>query len=150
MDKLKKILNRETVLYLVFGVATTLVNYIVFFLCYELVFDGDNSPAANTIAFAAAVVFAFVVNKVFVFESKSWNVETLTREVPPFLGARVGSFLIEEAGLILCEDVWHLGNVTAFAIDGMELTGVTVAKLVLSVVVVVLNYVFCKFLVFKK
>lgn len=150
MDKLKKILNRETVLYLVYGVATTLVNYIVFFLCYELVFDGDNSPAANTIAFVAAVIFAFIVNKVFVFESKSWNVEALTREVPPFLGARVGSFLIEEAGLVLCEDVWHLGNVTVFAIGGTELTGVTAAKLVLSVVVVVLNYVFCKFMVFKK
>ena len=150
MDKLKKILNWETVLYLVFGVATTLVNYIVFFLCYELIFGGDNSPAANTIAFAAAVVFAFIVNKVFVFDSKSWSVDALKREVPPFLGARVGSFLIEEAGLVLCEDVWHLGNVTVFAMGEMELTGVTAAKLVLSVVVVVLNYVFCKFLVFKK
>ena len=150
MDKLKKILNRETVLYLVFGVATTLVNYIVFFLCYELIFGGDNSPAANSIAFAAAVVFAFMVNKVFVFESKSWSVDALKREVPPFLGARVGSFLIEEAGLVLCEDVWHLGNVTVFAMGEMELTGVTAAKLVLSVAVVVLNYVFCKFLVFKK
>lgn len=150
MDKLKKILNLETVLYLVFGVATTLVNYIVFFLCYELIFGGDNSPAANTIAFAAAVVFAFIVNKVFVFDSKSWSVDALKREVPPFLGARVGSFLIEEAGLVLCEDVWHLGDVTVFAMGEMELTGVTAAKLVLSVVVVVLNYVFCKFLVFKK
>ena len=150
MEKLKKILNRETVMYLVFGVATTVVNYIVFFLCYELIFGGDNSPAANTVAFVAAVLFAFVVNKVFVFESKSWGVDALKREVPPFLGARVGSFLIEEAGLILCEDVWHLGNVTVFAMGEMELTGVTVAKLALSVIVVVLNYVFCKFFIFKK
>ena len=150
MDRLRKLLNRETVMYLVFGVATTAVNYIVFFLCYELIFGGDNSPAANTIAFAAAVVFAFIVNKVFVFESKSWSIDALKREVPPFLGARIGSFLIEEAGLILCEDVWHLGEVTVFAVGEMKLSGVTVAKLALSVIVVVLNYVFCKFFVFKK
>ena len=150
MDKLKKILNRETLLYLVFGVATTLVNYIVFFLCYELVLGGDNSPAANTIAFIVAVVFAFVVNKAYVFESKSWSMNAFVKEVPPFMGARIGSFLIEEAGLILCEDVWHLGDVVVLAVGGMELTGVTVAKLVLSVAVVIINYVFCKFFVFKK
>ena len=150
MDKLKKILNRETILYLVFGVATTLVNYIVFFLCYELLLGGDNSPVANTVAFVVAVAFAFIVNKVFVFDSNSWSMNALAKEIPPFMGARIGSFLIEEAGLILCEDVWHLGDDVVLAVGGMELTGVTVAKLLLSVIVVIINYVFCKFFVFKK
>ena len=150
MDRLRKLLNRETVLYLVFGVATTLVNYIVFFLSYALIYGRDNSPAANAIAFAAAVVFAFVVNKIFVFESKSWNMDALRKEVPPFLAARVGSFLIEEAGLFLCEDVWKMGDAVMLAIGDIQLTGVTIAKLGLSVAVVVLNYVFCKFFVFKK
>ena len=149
VDKQKKILNRETVLYLVFGVATTVVNYIVFFLIYEAL-GRQNSPVANAVAFAAAVVFAFVVNKMYVFESKSWSMECLTKEVPPFLAARVGSFLIEEAGLFLCEDVWNLGAVMVFRMGEIQLTGVVAAKLVLSVVVVVLNYVFCKWLVFKK
>ena len=150
MDRLKKLLNRETGMYLVFGVATTLVNYIVFFLCYELAFGRDNSLAANAIAFIAAVVFAFVVNKAYVFESKSWSLNVLKKEIPPFLAARVGSFLIEEAGLFLCEDVWDLGNVIAVRVGELELTGVTVAKLLLSVVVVILNYVFCKLFIFKK
>ena len=150
MDRIRKLLNRETILYLVFGVATTLVNYIVFFLCYEWIYGRDNSPVANAIAFVAAVVFAFVVNKAFVFESKSWNVDALKREIPPFMAARIGSFLIEEAGLFLCEDVMHLGNVTVMTIGDIALTGVTVAKIGLSFVVVVVNYVFCKFFVFKK
>ena len=150
MERMRKLLNRETVLYLVFGAATTLVNYIVFFFCYELTFGGDNSPAANAIAFGAAVIFAFAVNKIYVFESKSWTMDALRQEVPPFLAARVGSFLIEEAGLFLCEDVWGLGSITVMTVADVELSGVTAAKLALSVVVVVLNYVFCKFFVFKK
>ena len=150
MDRLKKLLNKETIMYLVFGVATTLVNYIVFFLCYELVLGQENSPGANAVAFVVAVIFAFVVNKLFVFESKRWSLEVLKKEIPPFLAARLGSFLIEEAGLFLCEDVWDLGHVAILTVGDLELTGVAVAKLLLSVVVVVLNYVFCKLFVFKK
>lgn len=150
MDKLKKLLNRETILYLVFGVATTVVNYIVFYLVYDLMFGQDNSLVANCAAFIVAVIFAFVVNKMFVFESKSWGFEALRREVPSFLAGRIGSFLIEEAGLFLCEHVWKLNGVVLLSVAGMELDGITVAKLALSVIVVILNYVFCKFFVFKK
>ncbi len=150
MDKLKKLLNRETILYLVFGVATTVVNYIVFYLTYDLAFGRDSSLVANCIAFVAAVIFAFVVNKMFVFESRSWSMDALRREVPSFLAGRVGSFLIEEAGLFLCENVLRLNGVILLSVAGMELDGITVAKLALSVIVVILNYVFCKFFVFKK
>ncbi len=150
MDKLKKLLNRETILYLVFGVATTVVNYIVFWLVYDVALGKQRSLAANTVAFIAAVVFAFVVNKMYVFESKSWGMEALKKEIPSFLASRIGSFLIEEAGLFLCEGVLNLNGVILFNVMGMEVDGITTAKLALSVVVVILNYVFCKFFVFKK
>lgn len=150
MERLKKILNRETVLYLVFGVATTVVNYIVFWVIYNVAFGKEHSLVANTGAFVAAVVFAFVVNKMYVFESKSWGVDALKKEVPSFLASRVGSFLIEEAGLFLCEGVLKLNGVVLFNIMGFEVDGITAAKLLLSVVVVILNYVFCKLFVFKK
>ena len=150
MDKLKKLLNRETILYLIFGVATTLVNYIVFFLFLEMVLDGQNSPLANAIAFVAAVIFAFVVNKVYVFESKSWSLDALKREVPSFLAARVGSFLLEEVALIICEDVLHLENVIVLQLGTTQFSGIAAAKIALSVIVVILNYVFCKWFIFKK
>jgi putative flippase GtrA len=67
VDKIKKILNRETILYIVFGVATTVVNYIVFHLLYNVLWQQRSSLIANAAAFAAAVIFAFVVNKTFVF-----------------------------------------------------------------------------------
>ena len=143
MDKLKKLLNRETILYIVFGVATTVVNYIVFHLLYNVLWHQNHSLAANAVAFVAAVIFAFVVNKCFVFESKGWDAATLKREIPSFLGARVGSFGIEEAGLFL-------GGVIAITIGGTAFDWITVVKIALAFVVVALNYVFCKLFVFKK
>ena len=150
MDKLKKLLNRETILYIVFGVATTVVNYIVFHLLYNVLWHQNHSLAANAAAFVAAVIFAFVVNKCFVFESRSWNAATLKREIPSFLGARIGSFGIEEAGLFLAEKVFRLGGVIAITLGGTAFDWITVVKIALAFVVVALNYVFCKLFVFKK
>ena len=150
MDKLKKLLNRETILYIIFGVATTVVNYMVFHLLYNVLWSQRNSLIANAVAFVAAVIFAFVVNKLFVFESKSWNTATLKREIPSFLAGRIGSFGIEEAGLFLAEKVLKLGGIIAITIGTTQLDWITVIKVGLAFVVVALNYVFCKLFVFKK
>lgn len=150
MEKLKKLLNRETILYIIFGVATTAVNYIVFHLLYNVLWHQNHSLAANAAAFVAAVIFAYVVNKLFVFESRGWDAATLKREIPSFLGARIGSFGIEEAGLFLAEKVFKLGGVIAITIGGTAFDWITVVKIDLAFVVVALNYVFCKLFVFKK
>ena len=150
MDKLKKLLNRETILYIIFGVATTAVNYIVFHLLYNVLWHQQRSLTANAAAFVAAVIFAFVVNKLFVFESKSWSAATLKREIPSFLAARIGSFGIEEAGLFLAEKVLKLGGIIAITVAGVALDWITVIKVALAFVVVALNYVFCKLIIFKK
>ena len=150
MDKIKKLLNRETILYIIFGVATTVVNYIVFHLLYNVLWHQQNSLTANAAAFVAAVIFAFVVNKLFVFESKSWSPATLKREIPSFLAARIGSFGIEEAGLFLAEKVFKLGGVIAITLGGVSLDWITVVKVALAFVVVALNNVFCKLFIFKK
>ena len=150
MDKLKKLLNRESILYIIFGVATTTVNYVVFHLLYNVLWHQNHSLTANTAAFVAAVIFAFVVNKLFVFESKSWSAETLRREIPSFLAARIGSFGIEETGLFLAEKVLKLGGIVAITVAGVALDWITVIKVMLAFVVVALNYVFCKLFIFKK
>lgn len=150
MDKIRKLLNRETILYIIFGVATTVVNYAVFHLLYNVLWQQENSLTANAAAFVAAVIFAFVVNKLFVFESRSWAWNVLKREIPSFLAGRIGSFGIEEAGLFLCEKVLKLGGVVAITLGTMALDWITIVKVALSFIVVILNYVFCKLFVFKK
>ena len=87
-------------MYIVFGILTTVVNYSVFLLCYNTLFRGKDGLYANIIAFIAAVLFAFVVNKLFVFKSKSWSFMALKKEIPSFLATRIGSFIVEEFGIL--------------------------------------------------
>ena len=150
MNRIRKLFNRETISYLFFGVLTTVVNYAVFHVMYTLVLGRQGSLFANFVAWVAAVVFAYIVNKLFVFESKSWAWQVLSREIPAFVAARVASFAIEEAGLFISEGLLRLNEITLQLPGGFSADGVTVSKLALAVLVVVLNYFFSKWFIFKK
>lgn len=138
-----RILNRETISYLVFGVLTTLVNYVVFYLALRAMGE-ELTLLANGVAFVAAVTFAYLTNKTFVFQRKSFRWAVLKKELPAFLSARILSFIFEEVGLLVCVDYWNVGRWELLGIDG-----VMIAKVVLSVIVVIINYILSKFLVFK-
>lgn len=141
---LHRLMNRETVLYLIFGVLTTGINFVVFDCCNAAL--GERYAAlSNTFAFIAAVLFAFFTNKPFVFQSKDWSRRTLAKEIPTFFGGRILSFAIETVLVLAARDVFHAGHYTLLGIDGL-----TVAKAPISVIVVVLNYVFSKLFVFRK
>lgn len=124
---------RSTVIYLVFGVLTTAVNYAVYLPLYNFV--GLPAAVCNAIAWVAAVAFAYVTNKLFVFESKSWD-RGVWGEILRFVGSRVASGAVETVSLLLTVDIlgWN-GNIM---------------KLLLAVFVIVFNYVLSKFFVFKK
>lgn len=146
---MKKFFTKEVVSYLVFGVLATLVNYVVFWLFYDLLFGQSNSLTANFLAFAAAVVFAYVTNKLFVFESKSWAWSVIRREIPEFLAARVFTFLIEEVGLFVADTLLNLGRYTVLTMGNFSVDGVMTTKIALAVVTITLNYV-ANVLIFKK
>lgn len=141
---MKKIINRETILYLVFGILTTVVNYGVFYIGLRLLGE-KYTLLINIVCFIAASTFAYVTNKMFVFESKSWSLRVLKTEVPAFFGARIFSFLLEEAGLWLFTFPLHAGRYQFFGVNG-----VMIAKIALSLAVVLLNYFFSKLFIFKK
>ena len=136
MDMLKVLLrqHRDLIAYLFFGVLTTAVNYVIYLPCYNLL--GLSAAVSNVIAWVAAVAFAYLTNKPFVFKSHDWSMETVLPELTKFVGCRVGSGLLETAIIFLTVDclMWN-GNVM---------------KLITSVMVVVLNYVGSKLLVFRK
>jgi len=132
--------HKEAVLYIVFGALTTLVNYIVFYPLVNLPGMADKigwwTLVVNVISWVAAVAFAYVTNKFFVFGSRDKSKNTVFREIVLFVGARVASLLIESA--ILAVFVTALGwNKNA-------------VKLAASVVTVILNYFFSKLLIFRK
>ena len=126
--------HKDIISYLFFGVLTTLVNYVVYLPLYNL--TGWTAAAANGAAWVVAVLFAYVTNKLFVFESRSWAWEVVAPEFAKFIACRVGSGAAETAILGLTVDMlaWN-GNIM---------------KLVTSVLVIVLNYIGSKLLVFRK
>lgn len=137
---------RELLLYLIFGVATTVVSLASYKL-FLLLLGERLYLVSNALAWVLAVLFAFVVNKQWVFCSRVWDAKTLGAELPKFVGARILSLGIEELGLYLLIDVCGMGSyVFDFAI--VRFSGAMFAKLLLSVIVVLLNYGFSKCFIF--
>lgn len=124
----------DLIAYLFFGVLTTVVNYIVYLPCYNVL--GLSASVSNVIAWVAAVAFAYLTNKPFVFKSHDWSAKTVIPELTKFVGCRVASGVAETAILFVTVDLlsWN-GNIW---------------KLVTSVLVVILNYIGSKLLVFRK
>ena len=140
-----KLLCRETITYLIFGVLTTLVNWIIFDRLNAR-YGTDRAGVHNAIAFVLSVLFAFLTNKPFVFRSNDWSFKTLTREVPLFFGGRIVSFLLEEGMILLARDVFHADRYQLFRINGLSIVKI----FPIAVIVVVLNYLFSKLFAFRK
>lgn len=126
--------HHDILAYLFFGVLTTLVNYVVYLPCYNLLHWG--AAVSNVIAWVAAVAFAYLTNKPFVFKSYDWSAGTVVPELTKFVGSRIVSGTLETAIIFVTVDLlcWN-GNVM---------------KLITSVLVVILNYVASKLVVFRK
>jgi uncharacterized membrane protein YfhO/putative flippase GtrA len=136
----RKMASRELVSYLFFGAATTFVNWCVYGLAVR--FAGFSVTSGNVIAWIVAVVFAFVTNKIWVFESRSWQPLLVLREGGAFLGARIVSGLVEIVGVPF---LYRAGlNYPFLGIEGFA------AKITVSVIVIVLNYIFSKLFIFRR
>lgn len=148
MSKIKKLYKKyeEVILYVVFGGLTTLVNFVSYWAFNKIL--GENLYlVSNVIAWFISVVFAYVTNKLWVFESKSWAFKVLLKEVPEFFAARLFSLGVEEGGLWLFVDKFGFDRYS-FTVFNFEVTGKLIAKVLLAVIVVILNYFFSKFIIF--
>lgn len=135
MEKLKQLIKKhwDILVYLFFGGLTSLVNILVYAPLYHWV--GLSATFSNVIAWVASVAFAYLTNKPFVFKSYDWSAKTVLPELGKFVGCRVGSGLLETGILALTVDI--------LAWNGLLM------KILTSILVVVLNYVGSKLLVFR-
>ena len=136
---IKKFLNKETISYLIFGVLATIINIVVFWFAErELAFIMSEDAASlvgNVIAWVISVAFAFVTNKLFVFESKSMAFKVVMAELTGFVIARLLSLAFDEGFMFV-----------AIVLLGMNSL---LAKIISNVFVVIINYVLSKFFIFK-
>lgn len=123
----------EVLGYLIFGALTTVVNYLVYLPCYNLL--GWPAAVSNGVAWVFAVAFAYLTNKPFVFKSHDWSLKVVLPELGKFVACRAVSGVLETVLLLVTVDLFHL--------DG------NIMKVITSVLVVIINYVGSKLLVFK-
>ena len=125
---------RSFIAYAVFGVLTTIVNIGTYNLCYYQV--GMSNTISNIVAWILAVTFAYLTNKVWVFDSKSWAWRVLKKEVPAFVSCRLATGVMDLVIMYISVDVLHWNAM--------------LMKIISNVLVIVLNYVFSKLVIFKK
>lgn len=129
----KKDLNKEIILYVVFGVLTTLVNFLSYLIFIKL-FSADYK-VGTTVAWFLSVLFAFGTNKVFVFQSRQTSIVVISREFGSFLFSRVLSYGLDIMTMILLVSLIGINDVGA--------------KLIANILVIIFNYMASKFFVFK-
>lgn len=125
---------KEIIAYLFFGGLTTVVNIVVYFICTSVL--GLNYLVANAISWVVSVAFAYVTNRTWVFESKVKGFSAILREMTTFVGCRVLSGVMDMAIMFVSVDVIGITD--------------SAAKFITQVVVVVLNYIFSKLIIFRK
>ncbi len=139
---------REIIMYLIFGVLATAISWGTYALFTKIVptftvfgITVDLTTTSNVLSWVCAFLFAFFSNKLWVFESKSWKPNVAFKEFWMFFTSRFITGIIEWFGLPL---LLFIGlDQTIFGVEGMF------AKVLISVIVVILNYVFSKLFIFK-
>ena len=125
--------HKQIVLYLIFGVCTTVINTVCYWLLYDVL--SWSNLLSTVIAWLAAVIFAFVTNKRYVFESKKSGIHEQLTEFASFFSCRILTGILDVV-------------IMAVAVDMLKWNGL-VWKLISNIIVTVLNYIASKFLIFK-
>ncbi|MBR1416539.1 MAG: GtrA family protein [Bacilli bacterium] len=134
MKLLKK--YKEVIMYLIFGVLTTVISLLVFFVLTHTILSSNDAlqlQIANILSWIAGVTFAYITNRKYVFESKNKN---KLKEVSKFVSARVTTLLMDMFIMFLGVTILHFNDM--------------ISKIISQVVVIIANYIFSKLLVFNK
>ena len=130
MKSFNKGFKYELIAYIIFVILTTVVDWIVYYILSGL---GVNYIINSIISWTAAVLFAFITNKLFVFDSK--RLKNIFRELVLFVLSRLSTLVINLAGMYVLISLLKLNEF--------------ISKAILSILVVILNYIFSKLFIFK-
>ena len=123
-------IKKEVIAYLIFGLLTTIVNVVVYYVLARVL--GLNYLISNIFAWFLSVLFAYITNRVWVFESKNDNI---IKEISLFFGGRLFLGVMDSCLMFLFVDVLTVGDF--------------ISKIIIAVIVVILNYILSKLIVFK-
>ena len=132
VDLIKK--YKELILYGVFGVLTTVVNIAVYYVFTN--FIGVNYLISNAFAWFLSVLFAYITNKLFVFNSKSFEAKGIIKEGIAFFGARAFSGVLDMTIMYIFVDLLTMNDF--------------IVKIISNILVILINYFLSKYWIFKK
>ena len=135
MDRIiKKFINKETVLYIIFGILTTIVNIVVSTVLYKLLKVEGN--ISSTVGIIIAIIFAYVTNRKIVFDSNAVGFDEIFKEFIKFVIGRAFTMILEIVGVYIL-----------FSVIGIEYI---ISKLLMTIIVIIVNFFISKFFAFKK
>lgn len=150
---MKKILTKEIIMYLVFGVLTTVVSWGTYTVFINTV--GLSVFVSNLLSWVCAVLFAYITNKLWVFESKGWEAKLLIKESLSFIASRGATGILEIVLVPILEKLmfdslfYTLLEKLDISLKILFTEGIY-SKIFISVIIAVLNYIFSKLIVFRK
>ena len=125
--------HKEKIAYLFFGVCTTVVNIVAFWIAGELC--GLGTTTSNVIAWILSVAFAYVTNRLWVFESSAVTAQEVQKVIVSFFTCRGGTLIVDIVIMYIFVDLLHFPKM--------------VIKVLSNVVVIIANYVLSKVVIFK-
>lgn len=131
---IKKFCTKEVILYVVFGVLTTLVNIVSFYILINFIHLEEN--LSNVIAIILCVLFAYFTNRKLVFNSQASTSKEKFAEFSKFILGRAFTMIVEIVGFFLMFNIFHIQEL--------------ISKVFISVIVIILNFFISKFFAFKK
>ncbi len=138
MEQIKKIIKKfctkEVILYGIFGVLTTIVNFGCFYILSNICNIEENT--SNVIAIIIAVLFAYFTNRKMVFNSKANNIKEKVKEFGKFILGRAFTMIVELVGFFIMFNIFHIHEL--------------ISKLIITILVIILNFFISKFFAFKK
>ena len=137
LDKIKKLYfkHKEVVNYLVFGGLATVVNFVSYFISAKII--GIDEVISSGISWFCSVLFAYITNKIFVFESKTNGMKETLKEISSFFLARILSGILCDVGTFaVMVKVLHINDI--------------ISKFITQVMVVIMNYILSKLVIFRK
>lgn len=136
MERIKELYNKykEILMYLIFGVLTTVVNIVSYFLLARILHI--DTVVSTVIALILSILFAYITNKIFVFESKTNTAKELLKEIISFFGCRAFTGILDVAFMYITVEVFNLNDM--------------IMKIISNIVVIIVNYIFSKLIIFKK
>lgn len=124
---------QEQIRYLIFGVLTTLINIVVYYICYQMI--GVSNVISNIIAWIFSVLFAYVTNKLWVFENHDKGFKKLLYEISTFFSCRLITGIMDIGIMYITVDLLGMYSI--------------LMKIISNILVIVLNYIASKVIIFK-